>query len=105
MPGYTRPRDAVQVSMSTERCRCPVSRARVGGMATTTPLPSPESDALLGQLFPMWHLVIGAFVLVVLVLSIRRLAARGPSRMTTALLVTGGAIAGLTALSIYFDAS
>ncbi|MDP9799924.1 putative membrane protein [Catenuloplanes nepalensis] len=73
-------------------------------MATDTPATSPAADALLGQLFPLWHLVIGAFVLIVLVLSIRRLAARGQTRMTTALLVTGTAIAGLTALGIFFDA-
>jgi hypothetical protein len=73
-------------------------------MATDTPATSPGSDALLGQLFPLWHLVIGAFVLVVLALSVRRLAARGQTRMTTAMLVTGGAIAGLTALGIFFDA-
>ncbi|MFI5846105.1 hypothetical protein ACIA8K_41025 [Catenuloplanes sp. NPDC051500] len=72
-------------------------------MATDPSVTSPASDALLGQLFPLWHLVIGAIVLVVLVLSVRRLAARGQTRMTTALLVTGGAIAGLTALGIFFE--
>ncbi len=58
------------------------------------------ADALLGLLLPFWQLVIGAVVLVVLVLSIGRLARRGPSRMTTALLVTAVAIAGLATIGV-----
>ncbi|KAB1935749.1 hypothetical protein F8271_21400 [Micromonospora sp. ALFpr18c] len=57
-------------------------------------------EALLGLLLPFWQLVIGAVVLVVLVLSVGRLARRGPSRMTTALLVTAAAIAGLTVIGV-----
>jgi hypothetical protein len=49
------------------------------------------TDALLGLLLPFWQLVIGIAVLVVLALSVRRLASRGRSRMTTALLVSGAA--------------
>ena len=52
-------------------------------------------DAVLNLLLPLWRLVIGGFVLFVLVAAGRRLAQRGPSRMTTALLVTAGAIVGL----------
>jgi hypothetical protein len=58
------------------------------------------SDALLDMLFPIWQLAIGLCLLAVLVVSIRRLAARGPSRMTTAMMVTGGAIVGLAVIGM-----
>ncbi|MFC3500867.1 hypothetical protein ACFOOK_07805 [Micromonospora krabiensis] len=57
-------------------------------------------EALLGLLQPFWQLVIGAFVLVVVVLSVGRLARRGRSRMTTALLVTAAAIAGFALVGV-----
>ncbi|MCW6010336.1 hypothetical protein K1W54_38175 [Micromonospora sp. CPCC 205371] len=57
-------------------------------------------DALLGMLFPFWQLVIGAFVVVTLVLSVRQLARRGRSRMMTAMLISGGAVVGLTVLGV-----
>ncbi|MFC4016341.1 hypothetical protein ACFOW4_00005 [Micromonospora sp. GCM10011542] len=57
-------------------------------------------EALLGLLLPIWQLVIGAVVLLVLVLSVGRLARRGPSRMTTALLVTAAAIAGFAVIGV-----
>ncbi|MFC0098193.1 hypothetical protein ACFFKH_11705 [Micromonospora marina] len=66
------------------------------------PVPAVAEDALLGLLLPFWQLVIGAVVLAVLLLSVRRLARRGPSRMTTALLITAGAIAGIAALGLLF---
>jgi hypothetical protein len=56
------------------------------------------ADALLDLLLPFWQLVIGVLVLVVLALSVRRLASRGRSRMTTALLVSGAAAVGLATL-------
>jgi hypothetical protein len=57
-----------------------------------TAAPAPvAADALLGLLLPFWQLVIGVFVLVMLAASVRRLASRGRSRMTTALLVSGAA--------------
>ena len=59
-----------------------------------------SQDALLGQLFPLWHLVIGGCVLVTLLLTTRRLLRRGPSRMTRALIVTGGAALGLATLGL-----
>jgi hypothetical protein len=64
---------------------------------TATPL---ADEALLGLLLPFWQLVIGAFVLLALLASVRRLARRGPSRMTTALLVTAAAIAGITLVGV-----
>jgi hypothetical protein len=78
-------------------------RVTVSGMADAA---SPDSattlaeEALLGLLLPFWQLVIGVVVLAVFLVSIGRLARRGRSRMTTALLVTAAAIAGLTMLSV-----
>ncbi|MBQ0977676.1 hypothetical protein ABZ356_28340 [Micromonospora zamorensis] len=60
-------------------------------------------EALLGLLLPFWQVVIGAVVLVVLVLSVGRLARRGKSRMTTALLVTAAAIAGFAVIGVLLE--
>ncbi|MEU4775676.1 hypothetical protein [Micromonospora sp. NPDC023633] len=57
-------------------------------------------DALLGLLLPFWQLVIGAFVVFVVLVSVARLARRGRSRMTTALLVTAAAIAGFAVVGV-----
>ncbi|BCJ60740.1 hypothetical protein [Micromonospora endophytica] len=57
-------------------------------------------DALLGLLLPFWQLIIGAFVLFAVVVSIGRLARRGPSRMSTALLVTAAAIVGFAVIGV-----
>lgn len=57
-------------------------------------------DGLLGLLYPLWQFAIGGCVLVTLVLATRRLMRRGPSRMTRALLVTGGAAVCLAVLGI-----
>ncbi|MGK5677275.1 hypothetical protein ACSNOB_31155 [Micromonospora sp. URMC 106] len=67
------------------------------------PRPGPTvlaEDALLGLLLPFWQLVIGAFVLFVVLVSVARLARRGRSRMTTALLVTAAAIAGFAVVGV-----
>lgn len=53
------------------------------------------ADALLDLVLPAGQLVIGTLVLVTLVVSVRRLFLRGPSRMGGALLLTGGAVVGL----------
>jgi hypothetical protein len=57
-------------------------------------------DALLNLLYPMWQVVIGAFVLVVLLVSTHRLLGRGPSRMSRALVVTGSAAVAVAVLGI-----
>jgi hypothetical protein len=57
-------------------------------------------DGLLGLLYPLWQFAIGGCVLVTLVLATRRLMRRGPSRMTSALLVTGGAAVCLAVLGL-----
>jgi hypothetical protein len=62
--------------------------------------PGLAQDALLSLLFPVWQIAIGVCVLLAVVLSVRTLARRGPSRMTTALLITGGAVVCLVALGI-----
>jgi hypothetical protein len=59
-----------------------------------------SQDALLNLLFPVWQLVIGGCLVVVLVLSMQRLLRRGPSRMTRALIVTGTAALGLAVLGV-----
>lgn len=71
-------------------------------MPATPDLPPVVSaqDAVLGLLLPFWQLVIAGFVLFALVVSVRRLAGRGPSRMTTGLLVTGAAIVGLAVIGV-----
>jgi hypothetical protein len=57
-------------------------------------------DALLGLLLPFWQMVIGLFVAVAVVVTLYRLLQRGPSRMTTAMLVTGGAVVGIALVGI-----
>jgi hypothetical protein len=49
-------------------------------------------DALFGLLMPLWQVLIGLMVLVTVVVSVRRLFLRGPSRMGGAMLLAGGAL-------------
>jgi hypothetical protein len=56
-------------------------------------------DAFLGLLVPLWQLVIGVLVLVAVVVSVRKLLLRGPSRMGGALLLVGSAVVGLAVVS------
>lgn len=79
-----------------------VARARVSDMADLPRFPATvlAEGALLGLLLPIWQVVIALFVLFAVVVSVRRLARRGPSRMTTALLVTAAAIAGLAVIGV-----
>jgi hypothetical protein len=67
-----------------------------GGAASSTV----ADDGLLGVLAPVWQIAIGGCVLFVLVAASARLARRGRSRMTTALLVTGAAIIGLAVIGV-----
>jgi hypothetical protein len=64
---------------------------------TAPPAPI-AADALLDLLLPFWQLVIGVFVLLMLAASVRQLARRGRSRMTTALLVSGAAAVALATI-------
>ena len=54
------------------------------------------NDALLGMLHPAWQAVIAGVLLIVTLLGIRRLASRGPARMTNAVFVTGFLIVAIT---------
>jgi hypothetical protein len=58
------------------------------------------AEALTNLLLPFWQLVIGALVLLMVVVAGARLLRRGPSRMTTAMVVTGAAAVGLATLGI-----
>jgi hypothetical protein len=62
--------------------------------------PASPADGLLATLAPAWQIVIGGCVLVVVVAASARLARRGRSRMTTALLVTGAAAIGLAVIGV-----
>jgi hypothetical protein len=62
--------------------------------------PHHAEDALLGLLLPLWQIVIGLLVAVAVVIVVYRLVRRGPSRMTTAMLLAGGAVVGITVVGI-----
>lgn len=66
---------------------------------TSSTLPAAQS-ALLNLLLPVWQLAIGLCVLAAVVVGAVRLARRGPSRVTTALLITGGAVAAICVLGV-----
>lgn len=58
------------------------------------------ADALLGLLLPFWQLVLGAVIILFVVGASVRLARRGPSRMNTAIIVTGAAVLGLVLIGV-----
>ena len=60
-------------------------------------------DALLGLLFPIWQAAIGVCMLVVLVVAGHRLVLRGPSRMSRAIVLSGGAIVGVLMVALVFS--
>jgi hypothetical protein len=53
-------------------------------------------DALLGLLHPVWQALIAICLLVVTLLGLRRLAVRGPARVTNAVFFTGFLIVAIT---------
>lgn len=57
-------------------------------------------DALLNLLLPAWQIAIGLCVLAAVIVVGFRLAKRGPSRVTTALVITGGAILAICAIGM-----
>jgi hypothetical protein len=59
-------------------------------------MPARAADALLGLLHPLWQLAIAGCLLVVTVVGIRRMAQRGPTRMATAVMVTGALVVAIT---------
>jgi hypothetical protein len=58
------------------------------------------ADALLGLLHPAWQALIAVCLLVVTLLGVQRLLARGPARMTSALLFVGFLIIAVTVFGI-----
>lgn len=67
------------------------------------PSPPHSADALLELLAPFWQGLIGACLLLTMAVMIIRLAQRGQSRMSTALLITGGAIVTLALVGMLFS--
>jgi uncharacterized membrane protein YozB (DUF420 family) len=67
------------------------------------PPPAHASDALVGLLIPLWQLVIGVLVVVAVVASVWRLAQRGPTRMSGAMLLAGAAVVCIAVVSYLFE--
>jgi hypothetical protein len=67
-----------------------------GRAATSTA----ANDDLFAAAAPIWQIVIGGCVLVAFVVASARLARRGRSRMTTALLITGAAAVSLAVIGV-----
>jgi hypothetical protein len=72
----------------------------VAGRGDQSAVATANEDGLLAMLAPVWQLIIGGCVLIAVIAASARLARRGRSRMTTALLVTGAAIVGLALLGL-----
>jgi hypothetical protein len=68
-----------------------------------TDQPGRAQDALLNLLLPLWQVAIGLCVLAAVVVVAVRLAQRGPSRITTALLVTGTAVLAICAVGFFLS--
>jgi hypothetical protein len=73
-----------------------LGRADQSGILSGAPAQPPVADALLGLLHPAWQALIAICLLVVTLLGIRRLAVRGPARVTNALFFTGFLIVAIT---------
>lgn len=61
--------------------------------------PAYASDAFLGLILPLWQLVIGVLVIVAVAASVHRLAQRGPTRMSGAMLLAGAAVVCIAVVS------
>jgi hypothetical protein len=62
--------------------------------------PLTQADALMDLLSPLWKVVIGGTVAVVVAVVGLRLARRGRSRMRNAMVVVGAGIVGLTLFGV-----
>ena len=62
--------------------------------------PPPQADALMDLLSPLWQILIGGTVAVVVAVMGLRLARRGRSRMRNAMVVVGAGILGLTLIGV-----
>ncbi|WP_127504605.1 hypothetical protein [Actinoplanes solisilvae] len=65
--------------------------------------PTLAADVLVDMIMPFGQFLIGTLVLVTLVVSIRRLLERGPSRMGGAMLLSGGAVIGLAIVGYLYQ--
>jgi hypothetical protein len=68
-----------------------------------TDAPASAQNALLNLLLPFWQAVIALCVLVAVVVGAVRLTRRGRSRITTALLLTGGAVIAVCVVGVLLD--
>jgi hypothetical protein len=68
-----------------------------------TDIPPAAQAALANLLLPIWQVAIGVCVLAAVVVVAGRLALRGPSRITTALLITGSAVLAVCAIGILLE--
>jgi hypothetical protein len=68
-----------------------------------TDAPVGAQDALLSLLLPIWQVAIGLCVVAAVVVVGVRLARRGPSRVSTALLLTGGAVVTVCVIGILLE--
>lgn len=62
-------------------------------------MPTASPDGLLDLLHPAWQAVIAGCLLLVLVLGLRQMARRGPTRMGNGVRVTGLLIIAVTVLT------
>jgi hypothetical protein len=58
------------------------------------------SDALLDLLMPFWQVTIAVCLLAVSIVAGHRLLMRGPSRMSHAIALTGGAVLGVIVVGV-----
>jgi hypothetical protein len=68
-----------------------------------TDAPLGAQNALLNLLLPIWQVAIALCVVAAVAVVSVRLARRGPSRITTALLVTGGAVVAICVVGILLE--
>lgn len=68
-----------------------------------TDQPGRAQDALLNLLLPLWQVAIGLCVLAAVVVVGLRLARRGSSRVTTALVLSGGAVIAICLVGILLE--
>jgi hypothetical protein len=69
-------------------------------MEFNAPMRTVADDALLGLLVPFWQVVIAMCLIVVTIVAAHRLLMRGPSRMSRAIVLSGGAVVGVIVIGI-----
>jgi hypothetical protein len=69
-------------------------------MEFNAPMRYVADDGQAGLLVPFWQIVIGLCLVVVTIVAAHRLLMRGPSRMSRAIVVAGGAVVGVVLLGM-----